>query len=167
MTMGDFTNNSLTNWETITSSYSIQSAIPTVAAFTFGAQTMSSGVTVTGEDLSSSFGSYTETKTVALWNDDFTKTVRASKEIQLEFEWSCSFSTNVTAITFTLIDIESTARPNWVSMNASNYVSLNSTPSITSVTQYKFGIQTDYGSETYIKNFYITVEPCLIDNCDT
>ena len=62
-------------------------------------------------------------------------------------------------MTYTLEDIEGETKPEWVSMNAPESITLTQTPIVSEITQYKFGLQTAFSSETYTKNFYIMVEP--------
>ena len=94
----------------------------------------------------------------------FNKTIQQNTSSKLDFQWPWTVPEDLRIPLFSLIDIDGETRPDWVDINASVSITLNRTPIVSEITIYKFGLQTSYNSRTSVKKFYITVEPCLIQN---
>ncbi|CAI2380942.1 unnamed protein product [Moneuplotes crassus] len=104
---------------------------------------------------------------VALWNQDYLKTVQSNASVKLEFTWACAQSANYTAISFSLAQTGSNTIPEWVQLDAGNQeLHLNITPKLTEKKTFYFSLQISFNSEVHYKKFEITVEKCSIQNCD-
>ncbi|CAI2379169.1 unnamed protein product [Moneuplotes crassus] len=104
----------------------------------------------------------------ALWDEDFAGSYITNVEANLSFNWACSHSSNIVPISFTLEALDGASVPDWVNLDASNqFLILNKTPIVTSQMVYKFAIRIDDGTDSTIKRFYISVQPCEIKNCAT
>jgi len=44
-------------------------------------------------------------------------------------------------------------------MDAPNSITLKPTPGVVEISEYKFGLITSFNSKSYLKKFFITVEP--------
>lgn len=100
----------------------------------------------------------------ALWDDDFTQTVRAGENTTLDFNWACSNPSNVTSMSFAIISIESSPVPAWVELDSTSQTLTLANPSQSGeIGSYKFGLEISHEAEVDVKNFYITVEKCQIE----
>lgn len=67
-------------------------------------------------------------------------------------------------MTYSLVSIEGEPVPSWASIDLENKkIILDKTPVEQGV--YKFGFSTAYDIENEVKNIYLTVKGCSIENC--
>lgn len=104
----------------------------------------------------------------AFHSDDFYDDILSGQKLDLNFTWACSNPNNITALSFTLEQLDGEEVPSWVVLDPSNEViSLNKTPLDEEITQYKFSLKIDATSQQRLKNFYLNIGSCQVDNCQT
>ena len=162
--LGGYISQSIT-WSNITTDYKIQS-LSSVTSLTY----VSKDVTINplpsyaSYDPSTSYTNIIE-YSPALFNDAFIQRVRANNTVPLQFEWACSHPlATVTTFGFQLRDLGSQTRPTWIILDVTAQTLTLNTPNVTEPEDFEFGLETSYNSKSYLKEFHITVVPCLISN---
>ncbi|CAI2379876.1 unnamed protein product [Moneuplotes crassus] len=107
------------------------------------------------------------TASVALWNEDYVRSVLSNSLVELDFIWACTHTVDPTVVGFSLAQSGGNSIPDWVKIDVnSQELYLNKTPKLSVSQTYYFSLQISYNSETRFKRFEITVEGCSIANCE-
>ena len=162
--LGGYTSQPI-SWVNITTDYHIQS-LASVTPLTYVpiTVTIDNSPSYQSYDPSQSFTNIIE-YTSALFNDGFTERVRSNTVIILQFEYACSHHLEtLTTFAFQLQGFGSQPRPIWANFNSTSKTLTLSTPNVTEPKDYEFALQTSFNSKSYLKEFRVTVVPCLISN---
>ncbi|CAI2379955.1 unnamed protein product [Moneuplotes crassus] len=123
----------------------------------------SAGVTVATEIVTEVTGEYY----INVMNDDFNKSYLSDVTITQTLALSCTNSADPVSLVHSVQELNGHSIPGWVSFDAATEVlTLNKTPVVNGTQLFQFAIQSQYGSDTYSKRVFITVESCSLDNCN-
>ncbi|CAI2379323.1 unnamed protein product [Moneuplotes crassus] len=123
----------------------------------------SAGVTVATEIVTEVTGEYY----INVMNDDFNKSYLSDVTITQTLTLSCTNSADPVSLVHSVQELNGHSIPGWVSFDAATEVlTLNKTPVVNGTQLFQFAIQSQYGSDTYSKRVFITVESCSLDNCN-
>ncbi|CAI2379148.1 unnamed protein product [Moneuplotes crassus] len=139
-------------------------SLPTLNVTTLSITNQSSaGVAVNTETITELAGEYY----VNIMNDDFNKSYLSEVVITQTLTLGCTNSADPVSLIHSVQELNGQSVPSWVSFDAATEVlTLNKTPVVNGTQLFQFAIQSQYGSDTYSKRVFITVESCSLDNCN-
>ena len=165
----DYYNEQSISWTNISTNYKIENDLSVAdASFNTANSVQANSTAITPTIVVTNIASTITTThkyKALLFNEKYIQSFRKNQKEVIELEKGWYHSSNVTVISYSLVQLGTKSLPDWVKYDPSSHaVTLDKTPNVSFPEVYEFALEYQEPTGTTTKEFNITVEPCSIDH---